>query len=429
MITLEEDKLKREQLIKDLFNIFKNFGNQNDRGLTMIINGKYGSGKSTLLNFLKEENAKNEDFNIIKYNAWENNLFDNPLIPILHTISNLKEPSHKIKESAKNILKSIPKILLSTLANAHSIDLQSLITNENIFDDYDKYKENISKFKNILKDYCLTKTSILLVDELDRCLPEYQIKVLECIYHLLDIPNLIVVIALDKEQLECAVKNMFGEQQNTIGYLTKFIQYEIDLPSAETYEYIKQIMKFSSEYDFDVKCIIAEMFKIAELPIRESMLIINELNLMLVNNKNGYGNIVPLLYWHPMLIAFLLILKRTNQKVFKEFFGELNKSQENYPTQTIELKDSIFNKFLTEIQGTSIDLIIEFLLKENFGQCFMVHLINAFLPIRKINIESLSNYINSSIDRVNGIIDGHSSGMKYYPDFINNIIEKLKILK
>ena len=37
MLTLAEDKLDRGELIKDLFALFDNFGNQNGRGLTMII--------------------------------------------------------------------------------------------------------------------------------------------------------------------------------------------------------------------------------------------------------------------------------------------------------------------------------------------------------------------------------------------------------
>lgn len=83
MLTLAEDKLKRENLINNLFNIFETFGNQNDRGLTMVINGRYGSGKSTLLDFIEEKNSQDNKFNIIKYDSWENNFFENPLIPVL----------------------------------------------------------------------------------------------------------------------------------------------------------------------------------------------------------------------------------------------------------------------------------------------------------------------------------------------------------
>ena len=80
MIPLTEDKLKREKFLNDLFRMFENFGNHNGHGLTMVINGKYGSGKSTLLGFIEEQNAVDNKFDIIKYDAWENNFFENPAL-------------------------------------------------------------------------------------------------------------------------------------------------------------------------------------------------------------------------------------------------------------------------------------------------------------------------------------------------------------
>lgn len=51
MITLTEDKLNRKKFLDNLFNLFEKFGNYNDGGLTISINGKYGNGKSTLVEF------------------------------------------------------------------------------------------------------------------------------------------------------------------------------------------------------------------------------------------------------------------------------------------------------------------------------------------------------------------------------------------
>lgn len=45
MIDLANDKLNRIEFLNDLFNLFENFGNYDDGGLTISINGRYGSGK------------------------------------------------------------------------------------------------------------------------------------------------------------------------------------------------------------------------------------------------------------------------------------------------------------------------------------------------------------------------------------------------
>lgn len=390
MIPLTEDKLKREKFLNDLFRMFENFGNHNGHGLTMVINGKYGSGKSTLLGFIEEQNAVDNKFDIIKYDAWENNFFENPMMPILYTISKLEKTGSKIKETAKNIVKNIPKAILSTLTGAHSVDLQPLFNNENIFDDYDNYKNAITKFKEVLTSHCANKKTVLLVDELDRCLPEYQIKVLEALYHLLDIPNLIVVIALDKDQLETSIQAKFGKELNSHGYLSKFIQYEIDLPEGDTYSYIISLMQFNvlhySEYDIKLK--LAEVFKAINLPIRECILIIEKLNLL-------FGSNSQCLYFIPIMTATLLILKHIDYKTYKKFFVK-NREYINNGITSVDLQNSPFGLFLEEVKDTEFEKIFKHWLSDDgYGHSLMLHFIELFYPLSKITTESLGKFFNT----------------------------------
>lgn len=122
-----EDKLSRGNFINKLFGMFELFGNQDNRGLTIAINGRYGSGKTTLLEFIKEKNEENNQFDVIEYNAWEANFFDNPLFPILKAISELKDSKDKIKEKALDIIKKVPHVLLASIASVHGVDLTSLL--------------------------------------------------------------------------------------------------------------------------------------------------------------------------------------------------------------------------------------------------------------------------------------------------------------
>ena len=46
-------------------------------------------------------------FSVVRYNAWSDNLFENPLIPILREISKLEGKGDKIKKGALNILKKL----------------------------------------------------------------------------------------------------------------------------------------------------------------------------------------------------------------------------------------------------------------------------------------------------------------------------------
>ena len=419
MIPLTEDKLKREKFLNDLFRMFENCGNHNGHGLTMVINGKYGSGKSTLLGFIEEQNAVDNKFDIIRYDAWENNFFENPMMPILYTISKLEKTGSKIKETAKNIVKNIPKAILSTLAGAHSVDLQPLFNNENIFDDYDNYKNAITKFKEVLTSHCANKKTVLLVDELDRCLPEYQIKVLEALYHLLDIPNLIVVIALDKDQLETSIQAKFGASTNTHGYLAKFIQYEVDLPNNDTYDYIISLMKFKTSYydEYEVKKKLSDIFKVLNLPLRECILIINELNLICGETQ--------WLYYYPIMVAVLLVLKRTNNTLFKEFFS--NKRNYISSTDAIKLQETPFYKFVENVKGAGFEKVLNLWLSDDgYGHSLLLHFIVLFYPISKITTESLAEYFHLPPDEITARFSRRESFN--YPDTCNSLIDKVNKL-
>lgn len=418
MLSLTEDKLKREKFLDDLFCMFENFGNQNGHGFTLVINGKYGSGKSTLLGFIEERNTINDKFKIVKYDAWENNFAENPMFPILYSISKLEKTGNKIKDTAKSVIKNIQRAIISTLSGAYAIDLQALFSNENFFDEYDAYKSAIEKFKNVLTSYCNKKKTILLVDELDRCLPEYQVKVLESVYHLLDIPNLIVLIALDKDQLENAIKTKFGKELNCHGYLAKFIQYEIDLPEGDTYQYILSLMKFQTDYN-PIYRKLAELFRSIKLPLRECILIIEKLNL-LYNDGQIWE------YYYPIMTAVLLLLKQIDNKVYQMFFSQ---KRENVPdnVELIELQDTAFAKFSDQIKGSEFEKIIQFWLSDNGnGLSLLLHFINLFYPIGKISPDSLSNYCKSTPSDIIAWQQNDESWV--YPHTANRIIDNVNLL-
>ena len=424
MIDLANDKLNRIEFLNDLFNLFENFGNYDDGGLTISINGRYGSGKSTLLNFIKEKNEQEDKYHVIKYDAWQNNLFDNPLIPILHSLNELQSTGSKILAGAKAVLKSLPKIFTDTLANAHSVDLSPLLINENIFEEYKQYTEAISKYKEILTKFCKEKKVILLIDELDRCLPEYQIKVLETLYNVFNIPNLILVIALDKNQLEHSVKQIFGKQSNTSGYLSKFIQYEIDLPENTNNKYLETLILFQCKYP-EVKQMCAKMFELANVSIRNCLQIVKELNLI-CNEKNSDGSPIQYIYWYPLFVCLVLIIKKQYRHIYKKYF--YNEFANERITDTIPLNQTLFYKFLTDIKNTELENIIKYFTSKYIGFAFILYFINYFYSIHYIDIDSLVTYTGFDKDRIEKIKDSWDAPMWDAREF-NNTLKKIKILK
>ena len=445
---LKNDKLNRTRFLDKLFKLFSNFGDQSGHGLTIVINGKYGAGKSTLLSFINEKNAelikdeknttekRSEDkdnatyksLEIVNYNAWKDNLYKEPLIPILKRISEIRSTGKKIKDGAKNVAKNIPSVVVSSLVNKIGVDTDKLFNKSNYFQEYDEYNDAVSKFKEVLGKYCEKKKTLFLVDELDRCLPEYQIKVLEVLHHLLDIPNLIIVIALDKAQLERAIKNKFGEDSDTSGYLAKFIDYEIELPNPEneTKSYLESRLNFTSENEFGTayakNIITTSLFNIEEMSLRESLMLINEINLI-CNEKDDQGKPLRYYYWYPIILTMLLILKKRYSDIYKKYFGK-SKVKQNGASEKL-LEQTPFGEFLKDIKGTDFEKIISSL-RSNNDSSTLLAFINTFLSITDINIEWLQSYVNLSNDIIRDAY--FNKGVSGFPDMINKLIEKVEIV-
>ncbi|MEI1714443.1 P-loop NTPase fold protein [Acinetobacter baumannii] len=91
-------------------------------------------------------------------------------------------------------------------------------------------------FANILGE--MGVTLVVLIDDLDRCLPETTISTLEAIRLLLFLPHTAFVIAADDQMIKHAVKKHFSgiEDELVINYFDKLIQVPIRVPPLGTHE-------------------------------------------------------------------------------------------------------------------------------------------------------------------------------------------------
>ena len=130
--------------------------------------------------------------------------------------------------------------------------------------------------KSLTKDY----TIVFLVDELDRCLPEYSIKVLERLHQLTEEEsNIITVISIDKNQLLSSVDQIFGFK-NPEKYLDKFINFEVKLDCGTVsntlcQKYADYIALFDRElflFDEPVEECLQALFKNIDIRTQEQLM-------------------------------------------------------------------------------------------------------------------------------------------------------------
>ena len=106
-----------------------------------------------------------------------------------------------------------------------------LIKSVSDFDPLWEFKRALNLLKKQIAEIAQKRTVVFVVDELDRCLPEYAIKVLERLHHISEgVKNLITVIAVDKSRLLDSISNAFGYDKgegfkDSERYMKKFVDF------------------------------------------------------------------------------------------------------------------------------------------------------------------------------------------------------------
>ena len=239
-------KLGREKIARSLTEIIKYINV--DNGFVISIDSPWGTGKTTFIEMWKVLLEKEKNIICVKFNAWDNDFYNDPLVSILENLSEAieedieKKVEHIAKDVYENIksnLKSKGKTLVCDAIKAKTyglIDISKEKNDDELLKKYNNLKEKSKKIKNGLIE--LKKSFgesnelriIFFIDELDRCRPDYAIKVLEIIKHFFSAEGYVFILSLDKDQLSKSISTIYGQGMDSEGYLKRFIDIDYSLP-------------------------------------------------------------------------------------------------------------------------------------------------------------------------------------------------------
>lgn len=86
----------------------------------------------------------------------------------------------------------------------------------------------------------------VFIDELDRCRPDYAIRLLEGVKHLFNVKGVAFIVSTNLHQLSKAVGAVYGDKFDGYGYLKRFFDLEYQLPEPTRLEFIKACVKETS---------------------------------------------------------------------------------------------------------------------------------------------------------------------------------------
>ena len=257
---MTEDKIGRTEIVDKICSLVDNL--QKDKHFCLALNGDWGSGKTFVMQMIEEKLKTHAEYAVIKYDAWENNFYSDPLISILScVIDGIESKLYLVEQKKEKLLKSA-KIAVNTLSKISSkIDkLKNIIngikdivkTFHNPIDlelvgDFKSYQSLLKETKAILNEITTQQEYrdkqnklIILVDEIDRCLPDEQLKILERLHHLFDVKNCAVICAINKNCIAQNVQTTYGIDGNE--YLRKFFDFNYKLDTNASI-YLENLLK------------------------------------------------------------------------------------------------------------------------------------------------------------------------------------------
>ena len=254
-----QDKIGREEIVDKICGLVGSL--KKDKNFCLAINGAWGSGKSFVLGLIEEKLSKKQEYIIIKYDAWENTFYSDPLIAILSCVIDgieeklylVERTEEKVKKAAKTGVNTLAK-LSTKIEKLNGVieGIKTIIKDfHNPIDtaalgDFKSYQKLLKTTKEILSEitqageYREKQTKlVILVDEIDRCLPDEQLKILERLHHLFDVKNCAVIVTMNQICVAETVKTIYGI--DGYEYLRKFFNFTFRLDTSAN-EYLKNLL-------------------------------------------------------------------------------------------------------------------------------------------------------------------------------------------
>lgn len=266
-----------------------------DRPVTIGVHGDWGAGKSSILEMIEAGFDAKKDVLCLKFNGWRFQGFEDAKIALIEGIvTGLVEKRPALTKAAsalKDVFKRIDWLKVAKKAGGLAItaytgiptsdqlktiatklegmlsEPSQLATKENLTSAIDGIKsilksaetknvpEEVEAFRKafdqLLKDAGIEQL-IVLIDDLDRCLPDTAIETLEAIRLFVFTSRTAFVVAADEAMIEYAVRKHFPDLPDTTGprdyarnYLEKLIQTPFRIPAlgeTETRIYVTLLL-------------------------------------------------------------------------------------------------------------------------------------------------------------------------------------------
>ena len=274
-------------------------------GAVLAIDAPWGEGK-TWFGRNWEQYLKDEGHKVVFIDAFEQDYVEDPFLLLAAEISGVLDAESAAKEfrkkavdvtkailpiGAKTLINVVGRVALGTNNVSKEFEDAVKAANDEIANATDKWidgkiknhaqeKESLKYFKEELTKIAADQDNpiVIIIDELDRCKPTFAVQLIERLKHLFDVPNLVFVLLLNRNQLEKAVKGVYGAETDASAYLGKFVNFFFMLPKHTSVDttandhveaYVTHVFECYNFEDDSGQQFISTMAKIYGMSLRD----------------------------------------------------------------------------------------------------------------------------------------------------------------
>jgi hypothetical protein len=344
------DIFKRKNFGERLANLVENATDSP----VIAIDSAWGEGKSTFIKMWRGyiEHQRDKKLKSIYFDAFENDHQKDAFLAVTSEIyakiSNenterkkefLKIASKTARSLTRGSIKLGVRLATSGIISGSMIDKAEDGFSNLLSDQVDEIvgeklkniesdKKAISDFKKELEKFSEDEGNgapiIFIIDELDRCRPDFALDLLEQTKHLFSANGIIFILITNREQLEESIRFRYGTNINAKNYLHKFVNIWLSLPRTRNDDneddgesFLNYAVNMMTEEDEKIVCpttiaALTEIIKINQPSYREIERILAYY--AIINNMSGEQGLNE---EYQILSAIACYIKACNHEIIK----------------------------------------------------------------------------------------------------------------
>jgi len=234
-----------------LINIIKD----SEPRFTIGIFGGWGTGKTTLMRMM-EKKLDDEGEVTVWFNPWQFERETHLMVPLLQTVRLELETKYNVEKRTLNKLGDIAVSFAKSVKPEINLGITKISFDTKKFIEKEEEKKDFSSLYFLLNQELQKIISnikkgriVIFVDDLDRCLPDRALQVLESAKLFLDSKGYVFVIGLDRRIIEKCVDKKYGKESEISGtaYIKKMIQLPFNLPGLREQDVKSYVERLKNE--------------------------------------------------------------------------------------------------------------------------------------------------------------------------------------